>query len=303
MGDWIMNKKIVMLCVGILILSMGVPVMADTSSRRANLKSRGSINFENGTVYVSASDLIYLADEIDNLENTYKRTSIDALNDIGTFFLSDGTAVNDSAGNEIDTDEEKSDMAFGKIIEGIKKSQSVDSLLQTQAVDKEGNLLFYETEEEQINKNIFAATKTDTGLPIFYQSANADNLSAGTAAWINGELIKGNGADNTIYYEQGYRIGYADGMANAAENATINYIRHYHDSTSSCYVPPIMRGYDKYIGDDMVNTQFHVAECSICGMKKWNYTGDWNFGTHICVPEGYNCGYYHGEIIGAEIIY
>ena len=296
------KKKIFGLCIGVLILGMGMPVMADTTSRKANLKSTGSINFENGAVYVTASDLIYLADEIDNLENTYKRTSIDALNDIGTFFLSDGTTVNDSAGNVIDTDEEKSGVAFGKIIEGIKKSQSVDSLLQTQATDKEGNLLFYETEEAQTNKDVHSMTTIDTGFPVFYQPANTNNLSAGTAAWVGGNLIKGNGADNASYYEQGYRIGYADAMANVG-NATINYIRHYHDSTSSCYVPPIMRGYDKYIGDDLVNTQYHVAECSICGRGKWNYKDDWNFGTHICVPESYNCGHYHGEIIGAEIIY
>ena len=51
-----------------------------------------------------------------------------------------------------------------------------------------------------------------------------------------------------------------------------------------------MRGYDKYIGEDIVNTQYHVAECSICGLKKWNYSGDWNFGTHICEQGYYNCG-------------
>lgn len=114
------KNKIFLLCIGVLIWGMGIPVMADTASRKANLKSSGSINFENGEVYVTASDLIYLADEIDNLENTYKRMSIDALNEIGTFFLSDGTTVNNSSGNEMDTDEEKSGVAFGKIIEGIK---------------------------------------------------------------------------------------------------------------------------------------------------------------------------------------
>lgn len=101
-------------------------------------------------------------------------------------------------------------------------------------------MLFYESQEEQINKNVYAATKNDTGFPMFYQPVNADNLSAGTAAWVNGELIKGNGADNAEYYEQGYRIGYAEAMANVG-NASVNYIRHYHDSNSSCYVPPIMR--------------------------------------------------------------
>lgn len=200
-----MNKRKISALIGISICVLGisVPAIAETSSRRANIKSSGNLDFENGTVYIASSDLTYLADEIDNLEDTYKQTTVDALNDIGTYFLPDGTIVNDDLKNEVDTDEEKSALAFGKITEGIRKSQSVDSLSQTQVTDKDGNLLYYETEEAQNNKDIHSLTTTDTGFPAFYQSANADNLSAGTAAWVDGTLIKGNGSDNAAYEKLG----------------------------------------------------------------------------------------------------
>lgn len=200
-----MSKKNIffLICITICILGISVPAMAETTSRRANIKSSGNLDFKDGTVYFTSSDLTYLADEIDNLEDTYKQTSVDALNDIGTFFLHDGTVVRDVAQNEVDTDEKKSALSFGNILEGIKSSQSIDSLAQTQVTDKDGNLLFYETEEAQTNKDIHSLTTTDTGLAAFYQPANADNLSAGTAAWVDGNLIKGNGSDNAAYEELG----------------------------------------------------------------------------------------------------
>lgn len=41
--------------------------------------------------------------------------------------------------------------------------------------------------------------------------AQASNLSAGTAAWVNGSFIIGTGADNNYYYNQGYPLGYSNG--------------------------------------------------------------------------------------------
>lgn len=225
-----MNKKIIIL-IGIVVCFLGisVPAMAETTSRRANIKSFGNLDFDNGTVYFTSSDLIYLADEIDNLEDTYKQTSVDALNAVGTFFLSDGTIVNNCEQNEVDTDEKKSALSFESILEGIKKSQSLDSLSQTQVTDKDGNLLFYETEEAKTNKDIYSLTTTDTGFPAFYQPVSADNLSAGTAAWVDGTLIKGNGSVNAAYYAQGV----VDGMANFLDNLEVEYT--YHEHNDSCY--------------------------------------------------------------------
>ena len=280
---------------------INIPI-AENMPRGDKIQSRGKINFEEGKVTLDSADLIYLAEALDGLEKTYKVTTVNALNRIGTYFRKDGTWTDNPESNEVKTEEEMISLAFGDITKGILLSQSVESLSATQAVDKEGMAVFYLDEDAANTGNLARITTEDTGYPVLYQSVTADNLTAGTAAWVNGALVKGNGSDNREHYEQGYRTGYADAMANAG-NATINYIRHYHDSTSSCYVPPIIRGYDQYRGDDPVNTQYHIAACSACGTPKFNPKGDWNWGTHICVPARYNCGYAYGEIVGAEIIY
>ena len=213
-------KRVIL--VGICIVGISLPVVAkaDASSRRANIKSTGNIEFKNGEVSIASSDLIYLADEIDSLENTYKQTIVDALNDIGTFFLKDGSSVNDAARNEVDEEEEKAALSFGTIVEGIRKSQSVEGLDQ-------------------------------------HRAAIADNLSAGTAAWVNGELIKGTGRDNEDFYnrgfeegnaqgyEQGYKQGYAqgvvDGQQNIMSNLQITYTYHTHTGSAGngCYTSPV----------------------------------------------------------------
>lgn len=206
-----MNKKKIGIMLGICILGISIPMvaMAETSLRRANIKSKGNIDYENGKVYFAASDLTYLADEIDHLENKYKSTIVNALNEIGTFFLKDGTVINDRSRNEVNTEEEKASLAFGSITEGIRKSQSVDSLAGVQATDADGNLLYYTSEDAKNNQDMMSLTTTDTGLPVFYQAANTDNLTAGTAAWVNGKLLRGNGKDYLEYADnyiqsQGY---------------------------------------------------------------------------------------------------
>lgn len=278
-----MNKKrlIYMIGIAVCILGISVPAMAETTSRRANIKSSGNLDFENGTVYFTASDLTYLADEIDNLEDTYKQTSVEALNDVGTFFLSDGTIVNDRTQNEVDTDEKKSALSFGNILEGIKKSQSVDSLSQTQVTDKDGNLLFYETEEAQANKDIHSLTTTDTGFPAFYQPANANNLSAGTAAWVDGTLIKGNGSDNAAYYEQGISNAPAKVYKLSGTSATsvpnyqnLTVENFYYIVTSADYTASFYGGYfnmDLSISPKISGYDPQTGEITLSGIKN-NYS-------------------------------
>lgn len=60
-------------------------------------------------------------------------------------------------------------------------------------------------------------------------AATADNLSLGTAAWVDGQYIVGNGADNNSYYASGYSKGAAD----AINKTNIQYTYHSHEN--SCY--------------------------------------------------------------------
>lgn len=81
----------------------------------------------------------------------------------------------------------------------------------------------------------------------FYEAAIEDNLSVGKAAWVNGRLLLGNGADN----DKAYRKGLADGgQGEVPDNLCPIYgargssieIRHVHignmeqtEGTSGCY--------------------------------------------------------------------
>lgn len=286
-----MSKKKMWILVGIVVCGLGIsmPVMADTVSRRDKIKSSGSLNYGNGAVRIESSDLIYLADEIDNLENTYKQTSIDALNDIGTFFKSDGTIVNDRGKNEVDTEEKKSRLSFEKIIKGIKESQSVDSLLRTQAKNKNGEPLFYKSKEAQNEKNLRLVTTTDTGFPVYYQPVLADNLSAGTAAWVDGSLIKGNGADNAAYYDLG--IAFADSRVNKeAASYSNGYDTGYEEGEDAGYTA----GYEE--GKDTGYTAGY-EEGEKTGHSN-GYNSGYEEGEKTGYSNGYNSGYGEGEAKG-----
>lgn len=296
-------KFISISCICLLGICVPMFVMAQPPSRKANIKSSGNINFNNGEVFFASSDLMYLADEIDHLENTYKQTTVSALNDIGTFFLQDGTLVYDMERNEADTEEEKSALSFGAITEGIKKSQSIDGLEHIQVTDKDGNLLFYEGEEAQEKKDICALTTTDTGFPAFYQEANANHLSAGTAAWINGTLIKGNGSDNADYYAQGV----IDGMTNALENIDIQYTYHVHEGEANqeggCY-GKVSYQQNTYCTCRGFSPQDHGG-CN-CGHASWAHGTDWCkyvMGTTTAYKIALTCGKTTDTIESATIIY
>lgn len=287
------KKKVrILLGIGVFIVGIGIPTVstAGTTSRKANIKSTGNLGFENGSVYIASSDLTYLADEIDHLEDTYKTTTVDALNTIGTFFKVDGTITNDIAQNEADTDEEKAALSFGSIKDGILQSQSINSVSQMQATDKDGNLLFYSTQEAQTNKNLLDTTTDDTGFPVFYQAATADNLTAGSAAWVNGTLIKGNGSDNQAFLEQGYRQGYSEGVAEALSKVNVSYIYHTHNGTSSayggCYTTPVYHSHsdDCYSFCDCYN-KGHQVRAEV-GTNGYTY-----YYCYTCGPNGeHGCG-------------
>lgn len=208
-------------------------------NRRSGILSKGRIQFENGEVCVTAADFIYLADEIDVLESTYKCSLVDSLNVIGTYFRNDGTVIHDSSQNEVHSGELKTRISFGAILQGILSSQAVESVKQIQATDKEGNLLYYANEEANNNKEKLNCTNTDTGFPVLYAEATADNISAGSAAWVNGTLLKGNGEDNKRSWQNGYNEGYTQGIADGLSKVNIQYTYHVHEGNSSavggCY--------------------------------------------------------------------
>lgn len=320
-------RKVILGALCVLCICTPLMVMADGNARKDNIKSKGKIDFDNGTVVMDSKDLVYLAEQVDELESTYKVAVIDALNGIGTFFRSDGSTVPDVSGNEVDTEEEKRNLSFGNIKEGILQSQSVSSISGNQAVDKDGNALFYVDQEASDNRNLLRNTTENTGLPIYYQPIVAENLTAGTAAWVNGRLIVGNGGDNASKYAQGF----VDGQANAIENLNVTYTYHYHEGDEvnggGCYSQVtnqqvcgtivFSRGYFRGKTCDKWCASFYADEyaCSSCGaVTGWKCGGGGNScgkvggqigGNHMVTTTSWQpvCGYSQGQILTATIVY
>ncbi|MCM1387132.1 MAG: hypothetical protein NC231_07385 [Bacillus sp. (in: Bacteria)] len=163
-------------------------VPAENLNRKNALQSKGNIDYNDGKIVVCADDLVCLANEIDLLENSCKINMMNALNGIGTYFTANGTIVHESD-NPGGLEESAVKLPFNRLYEGILNSQSVDHLADRQ---------------------IYAAV--------------SDNLSNGTAAWVNGKLIIGNGADNNAFYEKGY----VDGFQKATDSVDIVYAYHEH---------------------------------------------------------------------------
>lgn len=324
-----MRKVKAVILIGACVLSICVSIMAlaDGSSRRGNINSKGKIDFGNGSVVLDSADLFYLADSIDELESTYKITTIDALNEIGTYFRGDGSVTNDVGINEIDTDEEKTAFSFGNIKSGILQSQSVASISQIQAVDRTGNTLFYVNQDAADNQNLLQTTTQDTGFAVCYKPISAENLTAGTAAWVDGHLIRGNGGDNASSYAQGF----VDGQANVMDNLNVTYTYHYHEgdaengggcyekvtSSETCGAITLKREY--YRGNTchaLCNSYYaEEYECSGCGaVMGWRCAGGGNScgsmggqigGNHMITANSWEpaCGYAQGQILTATIVY
>lgn len=191
------------------VICTGSAVVASTEQRRSMIQSKGIIDYANGKVIMDSSDLTNLADQTDELEISYKKTLADSLVKIGSYVRTDGSIEHDKA-EDIDSQQ----IRYGDLTAGILHSQSVDYLSDTQASDSSG-YIYYAHEKN----NILEVTNEDTGMLVYIMPGTEDNLTANTAAWIDGKCIVGTGADAYYFYQKGYIEGYA-----AKVGATVEYI-------------------------------------------------------------------------------
>lgn len=264
------NKKIYLLSAIILLaglIGISLTTSARTEKRSANIKSKGIIDFENGTAVIDFSDLTYLADEIDLLEDTYKGKTVEALSQISMYFNMDGTTTHDQSQSNLAI-ENASILPFSVITDGIINSQNIPT--------------------EKTYTGILPGENTETSGNI--SAADADKMSLGSAAWVDGALLIGTGVDNNFYYNQGYTKGWADGYDEKLDNIDIEYVYHVHtgspDSGGGCYSQPINEpiyktcrvseggcegGGTSDSGGDYCTCEYEVTH-SACGQQPWRGT-------------------------------
>ena len=227
-----MKAKKVFISVILIVTLVGVyglNAFADTGKRASNLKSKGVFSYENGKVLLDSSDLTYLADEIDLLEEKYKESIVSSLENISSYYDISGDVVHESP----DMSLVATSVPFVSLSAAITNSQEIYN---------EGNTYTNENGEPYYKAPDGSLTVDSTiedveALDI--SAASADNLSAGTAAWVDGELIIGTGVDNKAYADYWYSKGIADGLS----KAFVEYVYHEHTGNESegggCYTKPV----------------------------------------------------------------
>ena len=197
------------------VLIISGTALADGSNRRSLITSHGAVEFtsEEGSILIDSEDLYTLADEIDDLETSYKSKTTEALNTINTYIRSDGTITH----NKEDADNQMEQPSFGLLANAIINSQSSSTAISDLSGTK-----YFKTNKGKISTS-------GTGSPITLNAATPDNLSAGQIAFVNGSMLLGTGADNEAYYN----IGYADGYAQKMDGLDIQI--KYHEHIDACY--------------------------------------------------------------------
>lgn len=232
----ISRKKIIYSCVALLLPTvlfllaiLEITVSAEGGGRKSKIQSEGVIDFAGGTIVMDSSDLIYLADEMDRLEDAYKTNTAAALNDVGTYFKADGSTVYQKEEETLPA-ENAANLSFQNLYDGILYSQSVAHLAAMQATNLSGELLYYQDEDSQDSQDLLSATTQENDFPIYIRPATADNLTAGCAAWVNGTLLVGNGKDDAASYEKGA----TDVVRNMYQNVSTS--EKYNTISSKVYI-------------------------------------------------------------------
>lgn len=212
-----MKKKIFsVLAVLTMMASASMVTMAAENSpaTKTDLQSRGIISYSDGggSVVIDASDFYTLADRLD----LFKVRAVKQLGTMRTYLTRSGGGVAMSSADGVhvvhheDQVGEAADplsLSFATILEGIAISQSIPAEPAAYGLP-DGTKLYKKANGE------LSMDDADGAEPISIQAAAPGNLSAGTAAWVNGELMLGTGADTAQLVDE------ASGMPEVEETAT-----------------------------------------------------------------------------------
>lgn len=194
------------------------------SGTSGRVRSSGRVRYE--YALIDGDDLRWVDAYISEKKDAAART----LNQLGTRFRQQsGQYAYDRNPDVLQEDIDLRGLDWTTLIQAAKESQSVPAGLSV--LNPEAALHIEGVEE-----------RTD-----YYEAATEDNLSAGKAAWVDGRLLLGNGADNNRAYQQGLTDG---GQRTVPDNLRPIYgvressveIRHAHvgspvesEGVSGCY--------------------------------------------------------------------
>lgn len=200
-------RKRMIFAVAALVLTAGICSTAMAAEKEGatskSLKSHGSIVYEDADseVEINSLDLYMLADQIDqirvNVANQLRSLHTYFTTGKGVALKTDGrigiTHTAPSGKNYVDP----LTIDFDTLLEGIAASQWVPTDVKDYGYS-DGTRLY-----RKADGSLTTYGSGDDLTEIRIREATADNLSAGTAAWVNGRLLLGTGKDNSSYMEKG----------------------------------------------------------------------------------------------------
>lgn len=203
-----MNKKMMaVVMAATLVFGACTAVYAgekDPTATRDLLRSDGRIVYQEGenSVVLDSQDLYRLADRLDQFKTAVSRQ----LASMGTYLTrGDGIAIHSDDTLRVThvspAEEHRVDpltVDFSALLEGVAASQSIPA--DSAAYGYDAGTALYRTKEGALT----TAGDEAGAEVIVIRPATAENLSAGTAAWVDGHLLLGSGADNQNYYEEGH---------------------------------------------------------------------------------------------------
>lgn len=230
------NKKIgsVMLTL-VMLLSVCMVATAEggQTATKNSLRSRGAIRYQEGSesVVIDSADLYTLADRLD----VFKVQVAKQLGAIGTYLSKgpDGTPLTSEEGvyaihqkPSLSGEADPLTLSFETILEGIAASQTIPT--NPSAYGMRSEITLYKGADGKLMTDAQEGAEQ-----ICIQAATAENLSAGTAAWVNGQLILGTGGDNKTYHDLGHQENSGgQGSENAGNVNKARVINMNNGSTS-----------------------------------------------------------------------
>lgn len=201
--------------------------------------SKGRLTACDGRIHFDSADVSYLCREVGSLQSELDDSVFGELPFEGTVSLSDDKLQNSlNSHGIINYDSDKVSVGADDLLSLADNISGLGDNYATMIYRALGSIgTYYDLngnaghEVQTANPTYISCEQLTAGImqsqSVEHMAASpitSDNLTAGTAAWVNGEYIIGNGSDNEKFYQRGLE----DGMAGTDKNVDIQYTRHAH---------------------------------------------------------------------------
>lgn len=265
------NKIVSVIIILTMAMSIGMTAMAaeNSTATRSSLHSNGVIRYDQGedSVVIDSADFFTLADRLD----LFKVRVTKQLGVMHTYLTKTGGGIpltsaegvfavhnKPSEGEEADP----LNLDFAAILEGIAVSQSIPTDLASYGMPSSTTL--YKTPEGRLVTSFSEGAEA-----ISIQAATADNLSAGTAAWVNGKLLLGTGGDTADLVEGSTETPDAgDGKQMVQQEIAAGYTAAENIETAVAYTANIDSGGNNAAADPSLTVE---GGGTYGKLRSWNY--------------------------------